>query len=158
MTAASDVTKPLPTTARNSKVTEVRERPAPRAMSAGVMATSAQTVPVRMPGAAEGIWFLVEVLGFVLLPCIMFLVAYREQRPRLVRFAAFLTVLGIILNRLNVSVIAFNWQIHPEQGYFPAWSEFWISLLFVTAGIVIYRWIANRMPILDKHPDYGSIH
>jgi Ni/Fe-hydrogenase subunit HybB-like protein len=107
-------------------------------------------------GTPMGLWFLVEILGFVLLPCILFLVAYREQRPKLVRFAAFVTVLGIILNRLNVSVIAFNWQI--ETSYFPAWSEFWISLLFVTAGIVIYRWIVNRMPILDNHPDYGSIH
>jgi Ni/Fe-hydrogenase subunit HybB-like protein len=105
-----------------------------------------------------GLWFLVEVLGFVLLPGILFLVAYREQRPKLVRFAAFVTVVGIILNRLNVSVIAFNWQIDPEQGYFPAWSEFWVSLMFVTAGVVIYRWIVNRMPILDNHPDYGGIH
>ena len=105
-----------------------------------------------------GIWFLVEVLGFVLLPCLLFVVAYREGNPKLSRIAAFITVLGIILNRLNVSVIAFNWQLHPEQGYFPAWTEFWLSLMFVTAGVVVYRWIVSRMPILDTHPDYGSYH
>jgi len=109
-------------------------------------------------GTPMGLWFLVEILGFVLLPCVLYLVAYREQRPKLVRFAAFITVMGIILNRLNVSFIAFNWQLPHDKGYFPAWSEFWISMLFVTAGIVIYRWIVSRMPILDNHPDYGSIH
>ena len=105
-----------------------------------------------------GVWFLVELLGFVAAPCILFLVGYRERRPKLVRFAAFLTVLGIILNRLNVSVIAFNWQLGHPKNYFPAWTEFWISMLIVTAGIVVYRWVVNRMPILDNHPDYGSIH
>jgi Ni/Fe-hydrogenase subunit HybB-like protein len=105
-----------------------------------------------------GLWFLVEVVGFVLLPCLLYVVAYRESRPKLVRIAAFVTVLGVILNRLNVSVIAFNWQLPGGAKYFPAWSEFWISLVFVTAGIVVYRWIVNRMPILDTHPDYGSIH
>ena len=44
------------------------------------------------------------------------------------------------------------------RNYFPAWTEFWISMLFVTAGIIVYRWVVNRMPILDNHPDYGSIH
>ena len=109
-------------------------------------------------GTPMGLWFLVEILGFVLFPCVLYAVAYREQKPKLVRFAAFVTVLGIILNRLNVSVIAFNWQLSPKQSYFPAWTEFWISILFVTAGIVVYRWIVSRMPILDNHPDYGSIH
>jgi Ni/Fe-hydrogenase subunit HybB-like protein len=105
-----------------------------------------------------GLWFLVEIIGFVLLPCVVYLVGYREHRPKLVRFAAFVTVVGIILNRLNVSVIAFNWQLPSGQGYFPAWTEFWISLMFVTAGLVVYRWIVSRMPILDNHPEYDSIH
>ncbi len=109
-------------------------------------------------GTPMGLWFLVEMIGFVLLPCVLYLVAYRERKPKLVRFAAFITVLGIILNRLNVSVIAFNWQMPGGKNYFPAWTEFWISLMFVTGGIVIYRWIVSRMPILDTHPDYGSIH
>jgi Ni/Fe-hydrogenase subunit HybB-like protein len=105
-----------------------------------------------------GIWFLVEMIGFVLTPCILYLIGYRERRPKLVRFAAFVTVLGIILNRLNVTVIAFNWQLPPERGYFPAWTEFWISLFLVTSGLIVYRWIVKRMPILDKHPEYDSIH
>ena len=109
-------------------------------------------------GTPMGFWFLVELLGFVLLPCVLYLVAYRERKPKLVRFAAFVTVLGIVLNRLNVSVIAFNWQLPGGKNYFPAWTEFWISLMFVTGGIVIYRWIVSRMPILDTHADYGSIH
>jgi Ni/Fe-hydrogenase subunit HybB-like protein len=109
-------------------------------------------------GTGMGIWFLVELLGFVLVPCVVSAVGYREGRPKAVRFAAFITVLGIVLNRLNVSVIAFNWQIQPEKAYFPAWTEFWISIMFVTAGIIVYRWIVSRMPILGNHPDYGSIH
>jgi Ni/Fe-hydrogenase subunit HybB-like protein len=112
----------------------------------------------RYLGTPLGFWFLVELIGFVAVPCALDAVAYREQRPKLVRIAAVITVLGIALNRLNVSVIAFNWQLPPERGYFPAWSEFWISLLIITAGVVVYRWIVNRMPILDKHPEFDSTH
>ena len=35
-----------------------------------------------------GLWYLVEILGFVLLPCLMFAVAYRERRLTLTRVAA----------------------------------------------------------------------
>lgn len=105
-----------------------------------------------------GYWFMVELGGFVLLPCFLFLIGYRERRPKLVRVAALVTVLGIIVNRMNVSVIAYNWQLAPERRYFPDWKELWISLTIVTVGILVFRWIVLRMPILNKHPSYDSGH
>lgn len=105
-----------------------------------------------------GHWFLVELLGFVMFPCFLYAIAVRERKPKLVRVAAVITVLGIVLNRLNLSVIAFNWQLPAARRYFPDWKEIWISITIVTAGVLVFRWIVNRMPILNKHPDYESIH
>jgi hypothetical protein len=33
-----------------------------------------------------------------------------------------------------------------------------ISLTIVTVGVVAFRWIVNRMPVLRQHPQYPSSH
>ena len=71
-----------------------------------------RVAPARAPAGA--LWYLVELLGFVLLPCLLFAVAYRERRLALARVAAVITVVGIMLNRFNVTFIAFNWQLPPD--------------------------------------------
>ncbi len=52
-----------------------------------------------------GAWFLVELLGFVALPCFIYAMAVREQNLKLAKWASVLTVLGIVLNRFNVSLV-----------------------------------------------------
>lgn len=103
-----------------------------------------------------GLWYLVELLGFVLLPCLLFLFGSSAGRVGLIRFAAVVAVLGIVLNRVNVSIIAFNWQ--QAERYVPRWSEFLITIAIITTFIVTYRWIVNRMPVLREHPDYPPVH
>ena len=82
-----------------------------------------------------GAWFLVEILGFVALPAFLFAIAVRERNLVLIRWTALLTVLGIVLNRFNVSLVAFNWQLAPADRYFPSWMEIAISLFIVTIGV-----------------------
>jgi len=105
-----------------------------------------------------GYWYLVELLGFVLLPAILFGTAVRNRNANLVRFTGFLTVFGVILNRINVSLIAYNWYLPASQKYYPLWSEFALSISVVTLIIIFYRAIVNRMAILYDHPDYKSAH
>ena len=102
-----------------------------------------------------GHWFLVEMLLFVLTPSILFLMASREGSVRLARLAALLTVVGVVVNRLNVSIIAFNWQV---ETYVPRWTEVVITLSLVTCLILAYRWIVNRMPVLREDPAYPWNH
>lgn len=105
-----------------------------------------------------GIWFLIELLGFVALPCLLYAIGVRERNLTLIKQTSFLAVLGIILNRLNVSLIAFNWHLTPEERYFPHWMEIGISLFIVTVGILVFRFIVTRMPIFYEHPDYPENH
>ncbi len=58
-----------------------------------------------------GAWFLVELLGFVLLPRIVFTYGVKRKSVGIVRFGAFYAVLGILLNRLNMAIITFNWNL-----------------------------------------------
>jgi len=105
-----------------------------------------------------GKWFLLEMLGFVALPGLLYAVGVREKRLKLIRFTAAWTVLGIILNRLNISVIAFNWHLPAEDRYTPHWMEIGVSVFIVTIGIIAYRFIVTRMPVLYEHPDYKDSH
>jgi Ni/Fe-hydrogenase subunit HybB-like protein len=109
-------------------------------------------------GTGWGAWYLVELLGFVLLPCLMFAVAYRERRLALARAAAVITVIGIVLNRFNITFIAFNWKLPTDLRYVPSWMEVWVTVSFITFAVVAFRWIANRMPVMYEHPDWRGKH
>jgi Ni/Fe-hydrogenase subunit HybB-like protein len=101
-----------------------------------------------------GLWFLVELLGFVALPCFLYAVGVRDKNLKLIKWTAAWTVLGIIVNRLNISVVAFNWHLPSSERYYPHWMEIVISVFLVTVGIIVFRFIVTRMPILYSHPDY----
>jgi Ni/Fe-hydrogenase subunit HybB-like protein len=95
-----------------------------------------------------GALWLVEVGGFALLPSLMFAYGSRHGRVKLVRVASIVAVLGVVLNRLDVSIVAFNWK--QPFTYFPSWMELVGSVTIVTLGIVTFRWIVNRMPVLGR--------
>lgn len=105
-----------------------------------------------------GLWFLVEMLGFILLPCLMFGAGYRKKNLTMVRVAAVITVVGIFVNRMNVSIIAFNYHLPSSERYYPHWMEVWISVAIITAGIVVFRWMVTRMPFFYQHPNFDSGH
>jgi Ni/Fe-hydrogenase subunit HybB-like protein len=109
-------------------------------------------------GTNYGLWFLLEMIGFVLLPCFLYVVGVRDLNVTLIRWAAFITVLGIVLNRFNVCLIAFNWQLPLEARYFPHWMEIGISVFVVTVGVTAYRFIVTKMPVFYEHPDYSEGH
>lgn len=101
-----------------------------------------------------GAWFIFELAGFVALPSFLYAIAVREKNLKLVRIASVLALLGVVLNRLNISIIAFNWHLPTSERYFPSWMEIGTSIFIVTLGITVYRFITNHMPVLYEHPDY----
>ncbi|MDA3952390.1 MAG: polysulfide reductase NrfD [Bacteroidales bacterium] len=99
-----------------------------------------------------GIWFLVEVIGFVLLPMIMFYYSYRNKKILWIKIASIMTLVGIILNRMNISIIAYKWDAVVR--YVPNWKEFVVTLTIIFIEIWVFRWIVRRMPVLRKSPSW----
>ncbi len=105
-----------------------------------------------------GTWYLVEMLGFVALPSFLYALGVRLKSLGLIKWTSVLAVLGIILNRFNVCLVAFNWHLPPSDRYFPHWMEIGISVFIVTLGLIIFKFIVTRMPILYEHPEYTDAH
>jgi Ni/Fe-hydrogenase subunit HybB-like protein len=99
-----------------------------------------------------GAWYLLEVVGFILVPSLLYAYGARGGRLKLLRATAAWTVLGVVVNRVNVSVIAMNWQVTPH--YVPSWMEVVTTITIITSGVLVFRWIVNRMPILHEDLNY----
>jgi Ni/Fe-hydrogenase subunit HybB-like protein len=108
--------------------------------------------------APLGVLYLVEMLGFVFLPTLLYAYGYRERRPGLIRFTAAIAILGVILNRLNISIFAFNYKMPSVERYAPSWMEYVVVIFLITLGVTIYRGVVRHFAILYDHPDYQSHH
>jgi Ni/Fe-hydrogenase subunit HybB-like protein len=100
-------------------------------------------------GTGWGSWYLVEIIGLTLLPAIGFVIGAQRRNPAWIRAAAVFALLGVIINRLNVTVIGF--QANIPVRYVPSWQEIVVTLGVISAEIWVFRWVVNRMPVLDYH-------
>ena len=105
-------------------------------------------------GTSMGSWYILEMIGFVLIPMFLFFYSYRRNNLLLIRVAAIMTMVGVILNRLNVTVIGFRWDM--DIRYVPTWMEFVVTLTVIFTEIWIFRWIINRMPVLREPPAWAT--
>ena len=103
-------------------------------------------------GSPMGYWYLVEILGFILIPMLLFFSSYRTRNIFMIKLASIITILGIIINRLNVTVIGFRWD--ADIRYFPSWMEFVVTLAVIFTELWIFRWVVNRMPVLRESPSW----
>ncbi|HLN54225.1 MAG TPA: NrfD/PsrC family molybdoenzyme membrane anchor subunit [Lentimicrobium sp.] len=101
-----------------------------------------------------GYWYLTEMIGFVLIPMFLFVYSYKRSNVFITRLAAILTMVGIIINRLNVTVIGFRWDAPVH--YVPSWMEIVVTLAVIFTEIWIFRWIINRMPVLRDSPSWAK--
>ena len=101
-----------------------------------------------------GYWFLLEIFGFILLPMTLFFYSYRTNNIAMVKVASVLTMLGVIINRLNVTVIGFRWDAAVH--YIPSWMEIVVTLAVIFTEIWIFRWVIARMPVLRESPSWAK--
>ena len=103
-------------------------------------------------GSRMGAWYLVEMIGFVIFPMILYFISYRNRNITLVKVSSLLTMIGIIINRLNVTVIAFKWDAPTH--YVPSWQEIVVTLTVLSVEIWIFRWLVRRLPVLRESPSW----
>jgi len=103
-----------------------------------------------------GAWYLVEVVGFVVVPCLIFLYGFKLQNLTAIRIAAVMAMLGIILNRLNISAISYQW--YEGSLHFPTWMETVVCVAVIFVQLLVFRAIVRRMPVYRETPDWVPGH
>ncbi len=102
----------------------------------------------------KGLLFLAEVVLGGLLPLALLSSAKVRGTPRLLGLAAFLSMAGVVFNRVNVVVGAMQLkgplpQIAPAS-YFPSAVEWGISLGLIAATIFLFGLGVRFLPVLPK--------
>ncbi len=104
--------------------------------------------------SVESVFFGLEVVLGVLVPMAL-LAGNGGRTARALLAAAGLVVLGVVLNRLNVSITGMLAGSHAR--YIPSWMEVYISLASIAAGVAAYGWIARRLPVFAPHRPGGAV-
>ncbi|MCR4419036.1 MAG: Ni/Fe-hydrogenase cytochrome b subunit [Clostridia bacterium] len=112
--------------------------------------------PRLFEGSFESHMYLVEMVGFVILPIIMYAVPAISRKTWGVLAASCLVVGGVVFNRLNV--VFTGMAKAAGQPYFPSVWEFLITLGMWSALILVYCFLVENFPILpkEKHSSPGE--
>lgn len=96
----------------------------------------------------ESVMFSIELIAGVVIPLRMFLSEeVRKSRP-LILTASFLVIFGVLLNRINNFMVAYN-APYAEAAYFPSIGEISVTLGFVALEILFYRLIVKHFPVIS---------
>ncbi len=95
-------------------------------------------------GGARSAIYLVEVIGGVVLPMVLlFMPSIRKSRKALLR-TALLAVLGVVLNRFDVSFFGFY-----GAPYVPTWMEWSITIGMISAAVLFYDFFVRHFPVFQ---------
>jgi Ni/Fe-hydrogenase subunit HybB-like protein len=102
--------------------------------------------PLLFAPTPQAIAFWVEIGLGVTIPTILFAIEPLRQKPPILFAGALLVVVfGVVLNRLNVSMIG----LWPYTGniYFPSWMEIAVTVTLVSFGIIAFGLAAKYLPV-----------
>jgi Ni/Fe-hydrogenase subunit HybB-like protein len=94
------------------------------------------------------IMFTIEIVFGVIIPLRMFLSSSVRQSTTGLYIASMLVILGVVLNRFNNFVIAYN-PPYTDTSYFPSIGEISVTLGFVALEILLYRAFVMIFPIIS---------
>jgi Ni/Fe-hydrogenase subunit HybB-like protein len=94
------------------------------------------------------IMFTIEIVVGVVIPLRMFLSSSVRQSTTGLYIASMLVIFGVVLNRFNNFIIAYN-PPYTETSYFPSIGEISVTLGFVALEILIYRAFVMIFPIIS---------
>lgn len=99
-------------------------------------------------GSYESWLFLVEILLGVLLPSILLFIPKIRNNPTGMFTAACFAVFGFVLGRMNVAITSME---KVNKGiYFPAWTEWMITIFLVAMAFTVFALAIKYLPIFPS--------
>jgi len=97
-------------------------------------------------GDKYSILFWVEILINVIIPIVLFSLPGVRKKPMQMFSTALLVVFGLLLNRFNVSLVAFS-----AGAYAPTWIEIFVTIGMVSIGAFVFALASHYLPVFS-HP------
>ncbi len=94
------------------------------------------------------IMFGIEIIIGVIVPLRMFLSPEVRKSPTGLFIASILVIFGVIMNRFNNFVTAYN-PPYAVESYFPSIGEISVTLGFVAIEILMYRLFVSIFPVIS---------
>jgi Ni/Fe-hydrogenase subunit HybB-like protein len=105
------------------------------------------------PTLQAGAFWIEMGLG-VVTPAILFAIKpLRYNAKTLFSGALLVVIFGVVLNRLNVSMIGL-WP-YTGQIYFPSWMEIMVTVTLVSLGVIVFGLAAQYLPVFPKEKEPG---
>ncbi len=101
------------------------------------------------------IMFTIEMLFGVIIPLRMFLSPKVLKSPPLLFTASALVVFGVLLNRINNFIVAYN-PPYATGSYFPSFGEISVTLGFAAILMLAYRFIVLNFPVISLPGKYPA--
>ncbi|HAU31336.1 MAG TPA: Ni/Fe-hydrogenase cytochrome b subunit [Desulfotomaculum sp.] len=105
-------------------------------------------------GSFESNMFLLEMIGGIIIPIIMYAIPSIRKTQAGVAAASFLVVAGVVFNRINVNFTGMAKAVGGS--YFPSILEWLITLGFWSLLVLAYCFIAENLAILPKEEHAGA--
>jgi Ni/Fe-hydrogenase subunit HybB-like protein len=93
-------------------------------------------------------YFWLENFLLVIIPIFLFTRKKVLETPVYLYWTACIEVMGLITNRLNISITAMEDTTHAH--YVPKWSELMLTLMVVAAAVVVFRLCVLYLDILPR--------
>ena len=101
----------------------------------------------------EAVLFWGEIGLGVILPMVLFAIPKVRRNETGLFFAALLTIMGFVINRLNVAITGMQRSSGVE--YFPHWMEIVVTLTIVAVGFVLFSFAVK---FLNVFPPEEKVH
>lgn len=96
----------------------------------------------------QSVMFFIEVVFGVIVPLRMFLSPAVLKSQKLLFTASTLVVFGVLLNRINNFIVAYN-PPYKFSTYFPSFGEISVTVGLAALLILIYRFITINFPVIS---------
>jgi Ni/Fe-hydrogenase subunit HybB-like protein len=98
---------------------------------------------------------LAELAFGVALPMVLLASVHRRRSPRVLLASALLVLGGVVLNRINVFLVAYR-PPYADHPYFPSLGEISVTVGLFAALALVYRFIVTRLPVIPAEEEAGG--
>ena len=102
-------------------------------------------------GSFESFAFIFEIAVGVILPIVILSRERLRQSVNWLLVGAVLVILGVVINRVNVFLVAYK-PLYAPAPYFPSLIEITVTVGLISTMILIYRFFVVKLPVLPRHP------